>query len=123
MLRFIFNKFRFQFYEFMIADFFGDIPNDVSEPSLEFLTNAKGTLEKFFSIQAYNLTKKYNSDAKHSDFYAGSLMIVKAFLVAIQKAPVRKEVAAVKEKPFDFTNSIEEFKKMGKEFLKENTKS
>jgi hypothetical protein len=63
----------------------GEIPSAVTEPVLDFLADKKVLFEKFLSIQAYHIQRARIQNNKSQDFYDGSLMIIKAFLVAVNK--------------------------------------
>ena len=117
-LKWIFKRYKMQFYDMAVADFFGDIPENLRQPSLEFLANGRNTLERFFSVQAYLLTKKAVNDGKNTDFYSGALMISKALLHAIRSEPMEKDktgsVVAVQQEDETLKN-ISEFEKQAKE--------
>ncbi len=91
-VRWFFNRFKVDIYDLMVVDFFGDVPNDLKEPSIEFLAQGKQTLEKFFSITAYWIQRRSIHDKKNAQFYDGSLVIIKAMLHAIRNVPQKKVV-------------------------------
>ena len=117
-LKWVFKHYKMQFYDLAVQDFFQDIPENLRQPSLEFLANGRNTLERFFSVQAYLLTKKAINDGKNTAFYSGALMISKALLHAIRSEPIPKDksgsvVAAQQED--ETLKNIAEFEKQAKE--------
>lgn len=85
IFKFLYNRYRKQFYDQLVLDFMGEIPSAVTEPVLDFLADKKVLFEKFLSIQAYHIQRARIQNNKSQDFYDGSLMIIKAFLVAVNK--------------------------------------
>lgn len=106
ILDLLFKRYKKDIYDRMIMDFYGDIPKSVSEPSIEFLANARTTLERFFSIQAYHIQKRSIGDRKNDQFYAGALMHIKSLLVAIQNGRLKEEVKPEVENTQDNTESL-----------------
>ena len=117
-LKWVFNKYKFQIYDLIITEFFGEIPENLKEPSLEFLSRGRSTLERFFSIQAYLLQRKSINDSKHAQFYDGAMMVSKAMLHAIRSETIEKDKAGTvtdtQEKDKTEEN-IKEFEKLARE--------
>lgn len=87
LISWFFKKYKFQIYDLILVEFFGDIPESLKEPSLEALAKHKNTLEKFFAVQAYSLQRKSITDTKNAMFYDGALMLTKALLHSMRTAP------------------------------------
>jgi hypothetical protein len=73
------------FSEFMVEEFYGTIPDTLKTPAMDFLSNAKKPLERFFSIQAYHIQKKSLGDVKNTQFYIGQLSFIKAIINSLSK--------------------------------------
>ncbi len=116
-LRFIYKKYPKEFSELMVENFYGEIPSSVREPSIEFLSNARGPLEKFFTIQAYQIQRRSIQDTKNSMFYSGMLAHIRSLLSIIQKSrPIifETEMPEVEKDPIDKVNNFVKAYKDGK---------
>lgn len=105
------------FYDLLVTDFYGEIPDHVKEPSIEFLQNARPTLERFFSIQAYNIQRRSISDSKNAQIYQGFLLSIRTLLAVISKGKndiKNEEKVALPDKE-NFQSKIEDFVKLGKQ--------
>ena len=85
LLKWIYKKYQPEISDLIVLEFFGNIPRDVATPALDFMANNRTVLEKFFSIQAYNLTRKAIGSGKNVEFYNGALMIIKAFVLGMNR--------------------------------------
>jgi hypothetical protein len=116
MLKWLYQKNKQKFWDFMVADFYADIPDNIREPAIDFLSNARPTLERFWSIQAYNIQRRSISDAKNAQIYQGFLLCIRTLLSVVSKGKTgaREEMAIEGEKKKDPLKSVEEFIKLGK---------
>lgn len=121
ILNWIFSKYREEFYDFVVETFIGQVPDIDREPVLDWLADKKVLFERFLSIQAYYIQRARIYSKKSPDFYDGALMIIKAFLVAVnRKVQSRTPVVPGIDKA---TETQEELKKVSSfvgDFLKEN---
>lgn len=85
MFKIIYKLYREKFYDELIQEFIGCVPVTDREPVLDFLAEKKVLFERFLSIQAYHIQRSRILSKKSTDFYDGALMIIKAFLVAVNK--------------------------------------
>lgn len=88
----------------LIEEYFGYVPDDVKEPAINFLAQNRVVLEKFFSIQAYQMMKRARNDEKNTERYMGVLIHIRSLLSAIQKGRIVKEevtVADPEENPLE----------------------
>lgn len=85
LCRILYRRYKSYFHEEIIKDFYSEIPESIKEPSVEFLSKAGNTLERFFSIQAYNIQMRSIGDTKNSQFYMGMLAHIKSLLFVIRK--------------------------------------
>jgi hypothetical protein len=85
ILAWLYKRYENLFADIIIIEYFGNIPRDVNVPALDFMANNRTVLEKFFSIQAYNLTRKAIGSGKNVEFYNGALMIIKAFVLGMNR--------------------------------------
>ena len=117
ILKYLYNRNKQYFWDLIVADFFGDIPSKIKEPSVEFLSNARGVLEPFWSIQAYNIQRRAISDPKNAQIYQGVLLSIRTLLAIVSKGKVgvtEAEVKAPVEKEQDPMERIQAFIKAGK---------
>jgi hypothetical protein len=111
ILKFLYDKNEALFADFIVESFFGNIPRDTSVPALDFMANNKNVLERFFSVQAYHLTRKAITSGKHVEFYDGALMIIKALVLAMNRSRITKKnpiVGEKKENPLEGVNKFME---------------
>lgn len=94
MFKFIYRHYRDKFYDELVQEFLGEIPDSVREPALEFLADRRVLFEKFLSIQAYHIQKARIQSKKSQEFYDGALMIIRAFLAAVNKKSMERTVIA-----------------------------
>jgi len=85
IIAWFYKKYQPELSDIIVEEFFGTIPRDISTPALDFMANNRTVLEKFFSIQAYHLTRKAISSGKNVEFYNGALMIIKAFVLGMNR--------------------------------------
>lgn len=85
LFKYIYRKYKSRFYDELVQEFIGQVPDAVSEPALDFLADKRVLFEKFLSIQAYHIQRARIQNNKSQEFYDGALMIIKAFLVAVNK--------------------------------------
>lgn len=105
-----------------LIEMYGMIPDDLSQPSIEFLINGKDKLEKFFSVQAYEMQRRSIMDSKTSQIYQGMLIHIKSILVLLRAGkPLPKSTMDIgidkEDNPID---GVDDFIKMGKERNKKN---
>ena len=97
-LAWIYKKYQPEISDLIVEEFFGNIPPDTATPALDFMANNRTVLEKFFSVQAYHLTRKAIGSGKNVEFYNGALMIIKAFVLGMNRIrgakvdPIKTEV-------------------------------
>ena len=91
---FIYKHYQKQFYDKLVEQFIGEIPDSVREPVLDFLADKRVLFEKFLSIQAYRIQKERIMSKKSPEFYDGCLVIIKAFLVAVNQRVVQRTTVA-----------------------------
>lgn len=104
MLRFLFNRYKKQFEDMLVEEFYGSIPASLREPSIEFLAQNKNTLERFFTIQAYIVQRRAVGDIKNAEVYKGVLIHIKSLLLVVSRAKVVVKDSTIetdKEKPED----------------------
>jgi hypothetical protein len=117
MLKWLYNRYKNYFWDLIVADFYGDIPETIQEPSIEFLSKARPTLERFWSVQAYNIQRRSISDPKNAQIYQGFLLNIRTLLAVVSKGKYGIANAVItSEKPaeVDPMKSVEEFIKLGK---------
>lgn len=121
MLRLVYKMFKTKIWELVVEDMFGNIPKDVSEPSLEFLGNGKDTLERFFAINAYQLQRAAINNPKQSDIYTGMLIYIKSLMITVKRAPTTREKINIKKTPdegLSMVDRVNSFIEKGKNFNK-----
>jgi len=95
MFKLIYKIYKERFYDELIQEFIGCVPVHDREPALEFLAERKVLFERFLSIQAYHIQRARIQSKKSTDFYDGALMIIKAFLIAVNKKVQNTPVLSV----------------------------
>jgi len=103
----------------LVEEFIGEIPASVKEPAIDFLTNGRIALERFFTIQAYKIQKRSIGDVKNAQLYAGILLHIRSLLSVLQKGKIEKEDFIVEEKKEEPANFISDFVKGIKNYGKE----
>lgn len=116
MLKFLYNRYKERFYDFLIEDFYGIIPEEVREPSIDFLQKARPSLERFWSIQAYNIQRRSISDPKNAQLYQGFLLNIRTLLAIVSKGNVgeRENIKTEKTNKDDPFQNIKDFVKLNK---------
>lgn len=94
ILNYIFKHYQGEIYDFIVLQFIGQVPDTVREPVLDFLADKRVLFEKFLSIQAYRIQKERIMSKKSPDFYDGCLVIIKAFLVAVNQRVIKRTTVA-----------------------------
>lgn len=117
ILKFLYNRYKETFWDFIVQDFYQDIPKHIKEPSISFLSNARINLEPFWSIQAYNIQRRSISDVKNAQIYQGFLLCIRTLLVITSKGKVgtREEVKVDQQPKDNPIERIEEFVKLAKD--------
>ena len=108
-LNWLYRKNETLFAEIMIESFYGQIPNNLKVPTMDFLLGSRNMLEKFFTIQAYNIQKRSIGDIKNTQYYAGILMHIKSILALIQRGRIIKEDVDIDKKEEDPINKVKDF--------------
>ena len=115
MFNFIYKTYRKRFYDKLVLELLQDIPEGIKEPALEWLADRKILLEKFLLLQAYRIQKSWTYSDKSQDFRDGALLVIKAFLTAVnQKVIQRTTIVPV----VDETAKVADEKKGVDDFLK-----
>lgn len=119
ILTWLFRKYEATFSEIIVEEFYGFIPDNLREPMMDFMAGSRNMLERFFSIQAYNIQKRSIGDIKNAQYYAGVLMHIKSILLMIQrKVPVREDV----DTPKEGTNPLDKVKGFMETYKKQNVR-
>jgi hypothetical protein len=118
LISWFYKRYQKEIEEKLIEEYYGFIPETINEPAIDFMSSARVTLERFFSIQAYNIQKRAIQDSANSDKYNGMLIHIRSLLAAIQKGRIHKEEIVIAEKVVDpvdivsdFTNNLKEYGK------------
>ena len=97
------------FAELMVKNFYSEIPTNIREPSVDFLINGRGPLERFFTLQAYYVQRRAMGDMKNLQHYTGILFYIKSLLAIIQKSKPIVDEVMVKEKEKDPLEGVQDF--------------
>jgi len=109
ILRWLYTHYEQEFNDFLVESFFGEIPSDVRLPSVNYLAAGKVTLERFFTVQAYQMTKRSIADGKNPEYYKGILTHIRAMLVLIAGTTAQKSVSQETKKPVDPIDGVRSF--------------
>ncbi len=120
MIRWLYKRYKNRFYDLFIEDFYGFIPNEVTEPAIDFLANARAPLERFFSIQAYHMQRRSIGDTKNALLYAGVLLHIKSLLAIVSRGKVIKDTTnIIPEAVADPLKGVGKFIEEGKKKFKD----
>lgn len=107
------------FAEIMTKSFYEEIPKNLNEPTLDFLSSNKDVLERFLTIQAYYITRRSIGDVKKQDFYTGILFYIKSLISLTQRGKIIKPQVVIEDKE---KNPIEGVESFVKDFFKNEKK-
>src|ERR1035437_4490971 len=114
MFKWIYSHYRKQFYDQLVLDFMSEIPDVVSAPAIDWLSDHRVLFEKFLSIQAYHIQRASIQSKKSQDFYDGALVIIRAFLAAVSQRTIQRTTIVP---PLDETAKVADEKKGVDDFL------
>lgn len=113
-LRFLYFRYKKQFESFFVEDFLYEVPKDIREPAMTFLSQGKERLEKWGLFQAHMIQTRITAEPAMIEVHKGMLMMLKLLLTHTQ-APVRKletppPVPAKRDDIAETNNAIKDFK-------------
>lgn len=73
----IFRAWKRQFTEFLIVDYYGEIPKNVVEPALIVLGEKKTRVDQLIIWQTYLLQRRFAKSQKEADIFYGMLLQLK----------------------------------------------
>ena len=118
ILNWIYQHYKKDIESMMLMDMYGFIPSDIRQPSIDFLVNGKDKLEKFFSVQAYEMQRRSIMDEKNAGKYQGMLLHIKSLLVLL-RAGVKPTISIPEvEKVADPLDGVKSFVEEGKKINK-----
>ena len=105
------------FQDFMVEDFIGQIPKDIREPSIVFLSKGKETLTRYFLYQAYTIQRRAVADIPNAERFQGMLVFMKILLSSLETSTPREtvELNIPEEKKEDPLVKVDTFTKGMKE--------
>ena len=83
-INWVYRRFKREIESMMLMDMYGFIPSDIRQPSIDFLVNGKDKLERFFSVQAYEMQRRSIMDEKNAQKYQGMLIHIKSILLLLR---------------------------------------
>lgn len=98
LLRWVYLRYRSFFYNIFVEEFLGDIPKDVEEPAMKFLSQGKDRMEKWALFQAHVLQTRLETDPDKIQLYKGMMLMLKLLLVHVD-APIRTPKKESEQKP------------------------
>jgi hypothetical protein len=109
MLKWLFRRYRTKFEDFFVEEYFGMVPTEISEPSILFLAQNRVQLEKFFSLQAYEMMRRARNDEKNYERYIGVLIHIRSLIAALKKQRVVREDVDIPQKQENPVEKIKDF--------------
>lgn len=99
-LREIYNAHKSEFESFLVEDFTGYIPKEISEPTLKIFKEHGESFQKWILWQSYYINKKALNDIPNLQKYNGMMVYFKVlhYLAETQKSGVVKPTETVVEK-------------------------
>ena len=110
-LRYLFKKYNSIFAEFVVRDFYEEMPNKITEPVMDFFYNNRSMLERYFTSQAYWIAQRSIGDPTKQQFYNGILFYIKTLIALSQKGRIKKEEVEIKEPEKDPLSGVKDFVK------------
>lgn len=116
ILRALYLKYQTYFHSFLVEEFLYEVPKDVREPAMTFLSQGKERLEKWALFQAHVLQTRLITDPEKIREYTGMILMLKMLLIHTV-APERKNkpietVETKKDYAGDVQAAIDGFKKL-----------
>lgn len=116
ILRALYLKYQTYFHSFLVEEFLYEVPKDVREPAMTFLSQGKERLEKWALFQAHVLQTRLITDPEKIREYTGMILMLKMLLIHTV-APERKNqpvetVETKKDYAGDVKYATEGLKKM-----------
>lgn len=102
ILRAIYKRYRTYFFFFFEEEFLRDIPDDVQEPSMKFLSQGKEKLEKWAFFMVKVLQLRIETDKDRILVYQGMILMLKLLLLHVK--PQAKKPVLSQEKKKDETD-------------------
>ena len=118
-INWVYRRFKTEIESRMLMDMYGFIPNDIRQPSIDFLVNGKDKLERFFSVQAYEMQRRSIMDEKNAQKYQGMLIHIKSILLLLRAGNKPITVIPDVEKKADPVEMAKSFVVEGKKRLSE----
>src|SRR5258708_1960865 len=84
LVKFCFRHYKKEIENKFLIDMYGMITERLKQSSIDFLANGKDKLEKFFSIQAYEMQRRSIMDNKNAQVYQGMLLHIKSLLLLVR---------------------------------------
>lgn len=91
ILRFIFNRYKSTFEEFLVEDFIGQIPKSLNEPAIEFLAQGRQKLEPWILYTSYYTQRRAVAEIHNAQIYHGVLLILKVLSSIVSTKPISVE--------------------------------
>ena len=114
LVKYCYKHYKEDIESMFLTDMYGMIPKDLKTPSIDFLVNGKDKLEKFFSVQAYEMQRRSIMDEKNAAKYQGILLHIKSLLVLLQRGkPIPMEFKEP-EKVADPIDGVKDFLEKGR---------
>lgn len=123
LLKFLYRRYETIFADLIVESYFGEIPASMKVPAIDFLAGGRNVLERFFALQAYQLTRRAIGDIKNKQFYDGALMIIKALTLSLSRSKEIREDAIKSEEKNDPMTGVQEYFNLIKKDEKENKES
>lgn len=115
ILRFLYNRYKRRFQDFLIEDLLKDIPPKVSEQAVSILTERREILTKWLYWQAHTVSRRDPTDFINLERKLGILVQIKMMLLLIGNAPRGEEdhpvYGTTVAPPEDWMTPVEAFKK------------
>lgn len=91
LLKLLFRFHRETLSEFLVSDFFGDIPAKVTNNAVAILSEKRNQVDKWMAFQAFHLQRRLIRDPKNGLVIYGMLLQLQIMQTMLSSGPIKPE--------------------------------
>lgn len=109
--RWLFNRNRRLFEDWVLEDLIGHIPVSVNEPASDFLANSGVKLQPWLMWQSNIIQRKAIAEPQHSEIFRGMMLEIKIILLMAgrKNSPMKKVAEKEVEAEKDYSKGVDDF--------------
>jgi len=116
ILKFLYNRYKNEFYNLLVEDLLMNIPNKVGKPAIEIVGAKKDTVTKWLYFEANSIARRSITDFPSIERRNGMLIAIQAFIIALSNPLFKEEkipeVKAKSDVPVEsYLSGIDSFKR------------